>query len=39
MQAHVDEIARQVTSGAHAVLIMDRAACRSHPTWAALAVS
>jgi hypothetical protein len=26
MQAHVDEIARQVTSGAHAVLIMDRAA-------------
>ena len=26
MQAHVDEIARNVASGAHAVLIMDRAA-------------
>ncbi len=26
MQAYVDEIARQVTSGAYAVLIMDRAA-------------
>ena len=26
MQAHVDEIARNVANGAHAVLIMDRAA-------------
>ena len=29
MQAHVDEIARNVASGAHAVLVMDRAAWHS----------